>query len=370
VTFLKNLAVSLFSFFLFLSLTIFGFAFAVKSTALNPDFVTAELNRLEISSLVREVVQIENPPGQLDLNKIINQTISDLEPKIKEEAGSAIHSVYDYLLGRTPEPHLALTLRKTFLSTDFVTPLVNSIDLPALAGPFLSQYFAEALPIEIPNLDKYVSSALSSDEPALKKQVIAVSDPVFDYLLGISPTLRTSISLEPVKESLRNQLLPLYQEFTNEIPTTYTIDESVIQPELRTDISQGIATAEEGLGQAKQYITYFQQGYTLLLVFMGLLVIGIILIVRNVKDIAHRLGVPLVTYGALEYAGIWATKYLISSGKWQFPDMPTQLQTWLFQFINNVMRPLEIFSLGLLIGGAVLVVISFLYKPNKDLTWS
>lgn len=382
MAFLKNLAVSLFSFFLFLSLTIFGLAFTVKSTALNPDFITAELNRLEISSLVKEFVQIENPPGQPDFNKTINKTISDIEPKIKEEAGSAIHSVYDYLLGETQNPDLKSVLRRTFLSTDFVTPLVHSLDISSLAGDLITQQITQETPIEIPNLGKYVSDALAAAETPLKQQVITVSGPVFDYLLGISPTLRTSISLEQVKTNLTQVLLnspppeltsiprDIRQEFSAQIPTTYTIDESLIKPELQADIASGLATAEEGLGQARQYVAYFQQYYTLLLVFMALLVIGIVLIVRNIKDITHRLGVPLVTYGALEYAGIWATKYLISSGKWQFPDMPTQLETWLFQFINNMLKPLEIFSLALLIGGAVLVVISFIYKPSKDLTWS
>ena len=51
--FLKSLAISLLSFLLFLSLSIFGLAFMLSQTILNPDFVVAELNQLDISSLIK-----------------------------------------------------------------------------------------------------------------------------------------------------------------------------------------------------------------------------------------------------------------------------------------------------------------------------
>ncbi|MEK7354501.1 MAG: hypothetical protein AABZ77_08360 [Chloroflexota bacterium] len=382
MTFLKNLTVSLFSFLLFLSLTVFGIAFAVKSTALNPDFVASELSRLEIAATVKELVQIEPPPEIPKLNEIIYQTVAGIEPQFKEQSGFAIHSVYAYLLGESQTPDLKSILRKTYLSTDFVTPLVNSLNVSSLAGPFLTQKFAEAIPVKIANLDKYVTDALTGTEPSLKQQVIAVSGTVFDYLLGESPTLTASISLEPVKANLTRVLLnsplpelaaipqSMRQEFSVLIPSTYPLDESVIGNKVPANIASGIASAEDSLGQMRKYVAMFQQYYPLLLVFIALLALGIILIVRNVKDITHRLGIPLLTYGAMEYAGVWVTKYLISSGKMQVPEIPPQLETWLLQLINNSLKPLEIFSLTLLIIGGVLTVISFLYKRKQDLTWS
>ena len=271
---------------------------------------------------------------------------------------------------------------------------MTSIDVSSLAGPFLSQQFAGAIPIEIPNLDKYITEAVASAEPAFKQQIVAVSGPVFDYLLGESPTLRASISLEQVNKSLKVKLSQVfldspppelaviprdlrasyfnqfYDAFAIEIPTTYTIDESVIKPQIRTDINNGIVKAEEGLSEARRYVAMFQQYYTLLLVSMVVLVLGIVLVVRNVKDITHRLGIPLLLYGAMEYAGVWVTKYLISSGKMKFAEIPPQLETWLLQLINNSLKPLEIFSLTLLVVGGILTVVSFIYKPKQDFTWS
>jgi len=135
-----------------------------------------------------------------------------------------------------------------------------------------------------------------------------------------------------------------------------------------------MAAAEEGLSQARQYVNYFQQGYTWAIIFMAVMALGIILIVRNVKDVAHRLGIPLVTYGVLEYGGVLVTKYLISSGKLNLdqviPGLPASLETWIIQLMKDSMRPIEIFSIAVLILGAALVAISFLYKPHKELTWS
>ncbi|MBA7614511.1 hypothetical protein ES703_21776 [subsurface metagenome] len=390
MTFFKNLAVSLFSFLLFLSLAIFGLAFTLKSTALNPDFVTSELSRLEVSSLAEEFIYIETPTELPKLNETIYETISSIEPLVKEQLSSAIHSVYDYLLGETQNPDLVLVLRNTFLSSDFVSSLVDNIDISSLAGLFISQQFAEAIPVEIENLDEYIVDAIDASEPSLKEQIVAVSGPVFDYLLVESQTLKASISLEEVHGNLKDKLRQVfldspppelatiprnlreayynqfYREFSEEIPSTFQVDESVIGNEVPADIAEGLASAEEALQQARQYVDYFQLGYTLLLVFMALFVLGIILIIRNVKDITRRLGVPLITYGAIQYASIWVTKYLMR-GHIPFPEMmPIYLKTWMFQFTDNMLKPLEMFSISLLIGGAVLTIISVVYRRGQS----
>jgi len=97
---------------------------------------------------------------------------------------------------------------------------------------------------------------------------------------------------------------------------------------------------------------------------MVLLVLGIILISRQVRDITRRLGVPLLTYGAIEYAAIFAAKYF--TRRWPpWPDIPAPLQTWTSRLLDNFLAPLEMFSLGLLIGGIVLIIVSFVYKPRQ-----
>jgi len=389
VKFLKNLALGLLSFLLFFSLAIFGFLFMVNSTILNPDFVVSELDRLDVSSLVGEFFTIEAPPEVPYLDEAIDETIAGIKPLVKEQVSVAIYSIYDYLLGETQNPDLAPILRNTFLSTNFVSSLVDEIDISSLAGAFLSQQLAEAIPLEIANLDKYITDAITEAEPSLKEQIVAAADPVFDYLLMESQTLNVAISLEPVKENLRDKLLQaflesppselaaippalresyfnqFYQEFSKEIPSTFQLDESVIGTDAPANIARALTEAEEALELARQYIGYFQLGYILLIVFMSLLVLGIILISRQVKDITRRLGIPLLIYGATEYAGIFVAKYFIRR-QLHLPDIPPYLETWTFQFIDNLLNPLEMFSLGLLISGAVLIIVSFVYKRGQS----
>lgn len=396
---LKNLAISLLSFLLFLSLAFFGSAFMVNRTILNPDFITSELNRLDIPSLVDDYVRIESPPEAPNLDQVTKEAITSIEPLVKEQASSAIYSVYDYLLGKTQNPDLISILKNTFFSTDFASSLVDNIDISSLAGGFINQQIAEAIPVEIAYLDEYIidaineylSDAIDEAKPLLKEEIVAAAGPVFDYLLMESQTLDTSISVEEVKDNLRDKLQqtfiespPLelatiprnmrelyfnqfYQEFSEEIPSTLHLDESVIGTDAPVDIAKALATAEEELERVRKYVSYFQLGYILLIVFMSLLVLGIILIIRQVKVITRHLGIPLIIYGAIEYAGIFVAKYYIS-GKSPLPapilEIPPYLETWIFQFIDNLLRPLEIFSLSLLIVGAVLIVVSFVYKRD------
>ena len=85
MTFLKNLAVSLFGFLLFLSLTVFGLAFTLRSTAMNPDFVSNELNNLNIAATVKEFVQIQPSQELPNPNQIIDNNVTAIEPEFKRQ---------------------------------------------------------------------------------------------------------------------------------------------------------------------------------------------------------------------------------------------------------------------------------------------
>jgi hypothetical protein len=97
---------------------------------------------------------------------------------------------------------------------------------------------------------------------------------------------------------------------------------------------------------------------------MGLLVLGIILISRQ-RDITRRLGIPLLGYGAFEYAGVLAARHYAGQPL-PIPGLPTALQEWMPQFLYNIVAPLEMFSLGLLIGGIALIIVSFVYKRGES----
>ena len=390
MTFLKGLAISLLSFLLFLSLSIFGTVFMINNTLLKPDFVTIELNRLDVSSLVEAVLSMQTPEEESpeELETALVNTITELEPLVKEQIGAAIYSIYDYLLGESQSLNLTATLRDTILSADFVASLIDELDISSLAAGFLSGQLTGQIPEDIEFLVEHLDDAIVKLEPTIKEELIAATDPVLDYLRGESQRLNVVISLEPImgnlKDSLREAFLespppelatiPLsmreqyfeefYQEFSREIPATFELDESMIGTEVPANIAMALAETEGGLEQGRQYVSYFQLGYKALIGFMVLLLLGIILINRQVKDTTRRLSIPLLTYGALWYAGIFVTKYFAGK-QLALPEIPPSLQTWMSQFLDNFLAPLETLSLSLLIGGIALIVVSFVYKRSQ-----
>jgi hypothetical protein len=365
----------------------------LNSTILKPEFLVSEIERLDVSSLVEESVSMQTPEGETpeEFRTALVNTITKLEPLVKEQLNDVIYYVYDYLKGKSQDLDLALVLGNTALSPDFMVSVVDEIDIyPLVAEPLIEQ-ISEAIPEEAEYLVDYLEDeeVIAEIEPLLKEQLIDAAEPISDYLLGESQSLNVEISLEPIVESMEDNLKEAFiesppaeladlpksqreQQFDEDfkkveeaIPSTLDIGESLIGKEIPAQIDEALAQAEEALAQAKQYVGYFQLGYKILIGFMLLLILGIILISRQVKDITRRLGIPCLTYGALWYASTFVGKYFADkylAGTWlPLSEIPPSLQTWLPQFIDNFMKPLEMLSLGLLIGGIVLIVVSFVY---------
>ena len=142
--FLKGLGLTLLGFLLFLSLSIFSLAFLLNSTILNPDFITSEIDRFEVSAVVEEVISEQSSE---ELPEEVRATIVDittkLEPVAEEQVDAAIHSIYDYLLGNRENPELARTLRDTFLSSDFIVSIVDKLDIASLTEVMFSDQSSE-----------------------------------------------------------------------------------------------------------------------------------------------------------------------------------------------------------------------------------
>ena len=389
--FVKGLTIGLLSLLLFLSLSTFGLALTLNHTILNPDFAVSELDSLDVPSLAADLIDKQVSEGEFseELGTALVNTITKLEPLVKEQAGAAIYSIYDYLLGKSQSLDLALTLRDTILSQELVVSLVNELDISSLATEFLKEQLPAEIPKEIESyLMRFLDDAITELEPWLKEQVAAAADPILDYLLGERQSFNIVISLEPVKEGLKENLreafletLPpeltqippavleqyfnqFYEEISGQIPSTFEFNESLLRPEVPAKISETLAAAESNLEQARQAIGYFQLGYKILIGFILLLILGIILLNRQVRSTTRELGVIFLTYGALEYIGILIARSLAGRQLLQL-DIPPPLQSWLPQFFNNLLAPLEIFSIGLLSAGIVLIIVSFIYKPRQ-----
>jgi len=292
--FVKGLALSLLSFLLFLSLSIFGLALTLNNTILNPDFVVSELDRLDISSLTKELLSEQIPPEEELIAEVLTDTIADLEPWIKEQVNTVIYSSYDYLMGRSQSLSLVISLE--------------------------------------PLRDSWKSN--------LREAVLRSPPP---ELAGVPPAVIELYINQSIDEILTNL----------QITPTFEFNESSLSPEVLAQLEQ-----------VRQAIGYFQAGYKAVIGFILLLIPGIILINRQVKGATRGIGITFLTCGVPWYAGIFVAKYLAGTQLAQL-DIPSQLQTWLPQLVDDFLVPLEMFSIGLLAGGVALIIVSFLYKPRQ-----
>ena len=300
MNFLKSLALTILTFLLFLSLAVFGTVFTLNETLLDPDFTAAQVDRLDVSSLAREVSE-EQFSGQIPpevgfLEEALYTTIADNEPWIKEQVNAAVYSGYDYLLGKTDRLSLAISIE----------PLKEDL------RDNLWQLFQENSASLVPEL--------AAAPPDMLEQY-------FDEF---------------------------YQQFAGDVPSQFELDESSISAETMAQIN----IVRESIG-------YARTAYYMLIGLMILLVLAIIFLHRSIKGATRELGITFLIYGALEYAGVWATRNLMPTSL-PLPDIPSSLQPWLTGLISDLVAPMEILGIGLMAGGAALIVVSIVYRPRVE----
>ncbi len=275
---------------------------------------------------------------------------------------------------------IAFTLNSTLLNADFVVSEIDKIDMPAVTKELTDMLITPQLPQEMRFLKDAISGAVADFAPSLKEQLKAGINASYGYFLGKSQRLSLSISLEPLKTGLRDRMrqafmqsippqlsgLPpaqvdqyfnqVYQQFSQQMPSSFTIDESSLGPQTMAQVRQ-----------VKQYLGYFQLGYWALIGFMALLITGIILINRNIRRITRELGVNFLIYGALGWVLGWGGNFLVNNyvpASLALPGISPALQSWLLQLMADIVAPQQVFGVVLVALGIILTIISFIYKPR------
>jgi hypothetical protein len=336
---------------------------AIRDNLLTSEVIASLVEELDLPSLVEGIFSEQEDEEEFpaEFRAALVNTITEFEPTIKEELIVAADSIFDYLLVENQSIDLSQIIRSTFLNSDFVIALVNELDISFIASEFLNEQLVEGIPEESEFLVKHMDDVIIELESTIKEELIVAADLILDYLLGESQGISIAISLEPIIENLEDTLGEAFLE----LPPV-ELDETLFGAEMPAQIAEVLAEAEEGLGEARQdiaeilaeaeerleearqYVGYFQLGHKLLIGFIVLLIAGIVLLDRQVKSATRRLGTIFSTYGVLCFTSIFVAKYFIR--KTQLP-----------QLVNDFSDPLQRFSFGLLIGGVVLIVVSFVY---------
>ena len=386
---LKGFALAILCLLLFISLFIFGVAFMVKQTVLNPNFLAAEVKKFPLTEILKQ-----NSAYEMDIPREVKDTLDTalpvIEPQLKQATGDAIKSIYDYLLGKKSNPELATTLHQTILSDSLVNSIIDNIDIPTLVtNTVREQLDTQDIPIELQPLLDRIKPILIKEQPQLKTQLKAVVPPIIDYLFGEINSFNVTFSLDAVVNDLKTEaktilknnpppelagvplsqldayidlyitqnLDPYLEDFQN-----LTIDQTVIGSDTPAQITQALQEAEDALAQVRPYIVLFQRYYIWLIVIMVILAAGIAVINYSVRGATRSLGSVFLAYGIIEFVPLVVIRLLAPNFIFSdiLADLSFELAQYRQQAVFDFMSPLWWFSLGCLVAGIALLVVSFI----------
>jgi hypothetical protein len=357
---LRRLGSGFLCFLLLMALSVFGMAFLINNTILDPDFVVAQTDKLDMTALSHdyadELLSEELPQEAEFLKQTIYNVVADQEPWLKEQFSIAVDASYDYFLGKSdrfeiniPLDDLKANVRDSLWQTlqDFLAHNASSIPQDLLM-PYIDEHYQEIVDVIPPQYLPQEMANLKGDQ---------IRTYIHQHYDEFITALQTAFILPAVSDLILNQIQPYfdryYKDFVDEFPGT----QSITEDDIPSDVMENLRTAKNGIG-------YFHTGYYAMIAFMLLLVVGIILINRTVKDSSHALGIVLLIYGVAEFAGVLFARYF-DFVKY-IPDLPSSLDNWLSSLIKDTLLPLQWFSLGILILGIVLIVVYIIYRPRKE----
>jgi hypothetical protein len=355
---LKGLGTGILSFLLLISLSVFGLAFLINGTLLNPDFIVAQADKLDVPALARDYLDTEIseewPQEAEFLKEVAYDIIADQEPWLKEQFGNTVYASYDFFLGKTdrfeiniPLDRLKADVRNSLWQTLQKFLARNASLIPEdLLRPYIDEHY-QAL------FDLIPKQLLPPEMAGLTgNQLKIYIDQYYDEFIAL---LQKAYLVPGVSSLILDQIQPYFDQYYNEVVADFPDSQVIDENEIPADVMEQLQLARKSIG-------YFYAGYYALIAFMVLLVAGIILINLNVKDPSRALGIVFLIYGVAEFAGVLFARYFDFVRL--IPDLPSSLQTYLPGLFRDALLPLQWFSLGILILGIVLVVISIVYQPR------
>jgi hypothetical protein len=357
---LRGLGNGFLSFLLLLSLLVFGAAFLLNSTILNANFIVKQVDKLDINAITRDIVD-EQIPADLSQNaeflkEAAYVVIAKEEPWLKEQFDNAVYSGYDFLLGKSDR--LEITIPLESLKTDLKESLWQTLE------EFLKQN-ASQIPEDllIPYIEDYYQELTSQiPKPLLPPGMAGLAGNALDNYLHehyeqVTSLLQTAFNVPGLSGWMLEQIRPYFDEYYDNLVEDLPDEQVIDEQEIPADVM-------EQLQLARGYIGDFRTGYYCLIAFMVLLVAGIILVNRNIKDISRTLGITFIIYGVLELIGVFVARGLNLTT--YITGLPASVEASLDSLFRDILAPLQWFSLGILISGVILLVVSFVYRPRGE----
>ncbi|MCX6003693.1 MAG: hypothetical protein NTX46_04695 [Chloroflexi bacterium] len=375
----------------------------LSKSVMNADFVGQLLGKVDLSELFGEALKGQGGTGgdfsEAFTNAFIN-TIDELEPSIKQQIVNVADPVFKYLLQQTSTIGLKTTMRQTVFNASVMSEVIASLDFTAMAKDTLMGEIGGQLPQGIQLSDAQINRVVAAMEPYFKEGLTDAVDAVADYLVGARQSFSVRISFEPAMVTLKAVVKEAYlaklgaslqgvpqaqidQEFDNyfadfqqSLPSSFDLDSSNFGVGIPDQMSQALTKAQDGLTKARDridevtssfesnlrevrtYVGIFSLAFICVIALIVLMILGIILIHRNVKGACRDLGTVLFIYGVIFFAGIMIAKGILSQA---FADIPQALHSLSGILVNGLTSPWQTISLVCLIAGVVLIVVAIVY---------
>jgi hypothetical protein len=373
----------------------------LSGTFLNEDFLASLLAEVDIPVVVEASLENDEIDEEL-LNSLID-TVSEIEPELKEQVAAASGTVFDYVLAKTESIDLKQTLRDTLLSTDFTTLLVDNLDISPIASEIIEEEISGIVPMDLDFITDELDDVVAIIEPTLKQALSDNTDEILDYLLGDTPGISVEVPLELVRDDLEDALrqtvldnLPSEWEGLSQseidqrvddfvtdamdaIPDTFELDEELLGPELpeqvtnglteaeetltdaRDEIQEQLSDAEDALEEARGYLGWFITGYWILLTVIVLFILAIIAIYHQVKGASLHLGIMFLVVGIIECVAVFVGRGIASRLIAEKVDMAAAVQHLPDELIAAGTGPLAALSIGLIVLGVILIAAAVIY---------
>jgi len=154
-----------------------GSLITINHTLLNPDFVISELDKFDAYSIAIDQMRSQLPQEEPYMAEIVNETITELEPWVREQTPAVIHAGYAYLKGEE-ELDIVIPLEevRTRLKEN-IAQAVRESPPPELEGAsqseieaFLSEAYAK-IDSRVPPQIEITEAYLTSLSPETAAQV-------------------------------------------------------------------------------------------------------------------------------------------------------------------------------------------------------
>jgi hypothetical protein len=106
---LKGMALGLLGLFLFICVLSLGIGFTINNTALNPEFIQNEINKLDIPGAAHDAIGDYVLPNYKPYLSGFDQAMTDSMPWINSQISYVVNGTYDYLLGKTDRLNLSFS---------------------------------------------------------------------------------------------------------------------------------------------------------------------------------------------------------------------------------------------------------------------